>query len=274
MLITMIPYSRDKKAEFMFSFGDEGSYTHNYRHIERGNQTESAAGYTSLFPASVRCSSTGVVFLLTRGMASASETPGKLPSCAAIPGPPPQADVRGSLQVPGLRVGKGGLQGVGVGNPSSPTAPAAPFRPASRAGGRRPTLPAAGGLALQRGGILCRRQVTRTPPDDTAGVVYGWRGSGLSSACRESLAAAVWLGICPAEEEIKIIIIKIQRRRPCPCRTAPPPFSHCDGGAPLPPAFRVPLIGVVCGFGFNHARMYRVFPFRCKPKTSNLQESF
>ncbi|MQL84477.1 hypothetical protein Taro_016991 [Colocasia esculenta] len=47
-------------------------HTHNYRHIERGNQTESAAGYASLFPAFVRCSSTGVVFLLTRGMTSAS----------------------------------------------------------------------------------------------------------------------------------------------------------------------------------------------------------
>ncbi|MQL75797.1 hypothetical protein Taro_008173 [Colocasia esculenta] len=47
-------------------------HTHNYIHIERGNQTESAAGYASLFPAFVRDSSTGVVFLLARGMASAS----------------------------------------------------------------------------------------------------------------------------------------------------------------------------------------------------------
>ncbi|MQM06124.1 hypothetical protein Taro_038939 [Colocasia esculenta] len=49
-------------------------HTHNYRHIERGNHAESAAGYASLFPASVRCSSTDVVFLLARGMASASGT--------------------------------------------------------------------------------------------------------------------------------------------------------------------------------------------------------
>ncbi|MQM11566.1 hypothetical protein Taro_044475 [Colocasia esculenta] len=48
------------------------SHTHNYRHIERGNQTENAADYASLFPASVRCSSTDVVFLLARGMASTS----------------------------------------------------------------------------------------------------------------------------------------------------------------------------------------------------------
>ncbi|MQL68145.1 hypothetical protein Taro_000409 [Colocasia esculenta] len=80
------------------------------------------------------------------------------------------------------------------------------------------------------------------------------------------LPAAVGLGFCPAEIKKKK---KKWRRRPCPHRMVPPAPSPAGEGSrgrrPLPPP--PPMSAAVLRLGFWGVT-------GCKPKTSNIQESF